>query len=72
MKLCSVLCGDLDGKKAWGRVNAYICMAEALCCSPANITTLLTGYMQIQNKKLKKYAWKEEKGENKKKVISEE
>ena len=53
MKLCSVLCGDLDGKKAWGRVNAYICMAEALCCSPANITTLLTGYMQIQNKKLK-------------------
>ena len=51
MKLCSVLCGDLDGKRAWGRVDAYIFMAEALCCSPGSITALLIGYMPIQNKK---------------------
>ena len=29
-------------------------MAESLCCSPTAVTTLLTGYTPVQNKKLKK------------------
>ena len=29
-----------------------IYIAEPLCCPPETITTLLTGYMPIQNKKL--------------------
>ena len=32
----------------------YIYMAESLCCAPEIITTLLTGYAPIQNKKYKK------------------
>ena len=31
-----------------------ICMAESLCYPPETITTMLTGYNPIQNKKLKK------------------
>ena len=32
----------------------YIYMAESLCCEPEIITTLLTSYAPIQNKKYKK------------------
>ena len=38
----------------WGRTDACICMAESYCCSFKNITTSLTGYTSIQNKKFKK------------------
>ena len=37
----------------WIRVTC-ICMAESLRCSPETITALLTGYIPIPNKKLKK------------------
>ena len=35
-------------------LDTCICMAESLHCSPETITTLLTGYTPIQNKKFKK------------------
>ena len=54
MEFCSILCGSLDGRGVWGRMDACICMAGSLCCSPKTITTLLIGYNPIQNKKLKK------------------
>ena len=48
-----MLCASLDGSKVWGRMDTYICMAESLPRSPEIITTLLIGYIPIQNKKLK-------------------
>ena len=53
MKLCSELCGSLDGRGVCGRMNTCICMAESLCCSPETITTLLISYTPMQSKKLK-------------------
>ena len=44
---------SLDGRGVLGRMDACVCMAESLCCSPEIITTLLIGYTPIQNKKLK-------------------
>jgi len=35
-------------------MDTCVCMAESLCCSPETVTTLLTGYIPIQNNKLKK------------------
>ena len=35
------------------KMDKCICMAESLHCSPESITTLLTGYTPIQNKKFK-------------------
>ena len=55
-----MLCGSLDGRGVRGRLDTYMCMAESLCCPPDTITTLLTGYIPIQNKKLKKNPWAEE------------
>ena len=51
-ELCSVLCGSLDGG---GFEEEGICvrMAEFLHCPPETITTLLIGYIPIQNTKLK-------------------
>ena len=49
MKLCSMLCTSLDGSRVWGRVDAYIYMAEVLRCSCETITTLLIGYTIIWN-----------------------
>ena len=54
MELCSMLCGSLDRRGVWGRMDTCICMAESLCCSPEIITTLLIGYTPIQNKKFNK------------------
>ena len=53
MELCAMVCASLDGRGVWGRMDTRICMAEFLCCSPETITTLLTGYTLIQNKKFK-------------------
>ena len=50
MDLCSMLCGGLDGRGVWGRMDSCVCMAESHRSSET-ITTLLTGYMPIQNKK---------------------
>ena len=50
-----MLCGSLDGRAVWGIMDTYTGMAEFFGCSPEIITTLLTGYTPIQNKKLKIY-----------------
>ena len=31
---CSMLCGSLDGRGVWGRIDTGICMADPLHCSP--------------------------------------
>ena len=31
---CSVLCGSLDGREVWGRMDTCIYVAESLCCAP--------------------------------------
>jgi len=36
-----MLCGSLDGRGVWGRMNTYIWMAESLCCLPETVTSLL-------------------------------
>ena len=51
MDLCSMLCGSLDGRGVWGRKDSCVCMAESHRSSET-ITTLLTGYKPIQNKKI--------------------
>ena len=50
MELCSMLCGSLDGRGLWRRMNKCVCMAESLCCPPETITTLLISYAWHQNK----------------------
>ena len=50
----SMLCDSLDGRGVWRRMDACISMAESLCCPPESITTLLIGYVPIENKNLKK------------------
>ena len=54
MELCSILCGGLDGREVWGRMDTCICLIESLCCPYETIIALLTGYTPVQNKKLKK------------------
>lgn len=56
-----MLCGSLDGREVWGRMDTSIWMAESLHRSPDTITTLLIDKINykikckiIQNKKLKK------------------
>jgi len=48
-----MLRASLDGSKVSGRMDTCIHMAESLPRSPEIITTLLIGYIPIQNKKLK-------------------
>ena len=48
MEFCSMLCGAMDGRGVWGRMETYICLAESLSCSPKIIATLLIGYTLIQ------------------------
>ena len=38
----STLCGRLDGRGVWARMDTCMCMAESLCCVPETITTLLS------------------------------
>ena len=49
MEPCSMLCGSLDGRGFWKRMDTCTCMAESLHCSPETITTLLIDYLPIQN-----------------------
>ena len=51
-ELCWMLCGSLDGRGVWGRMNTYICVA--LHCPPGTITALLISYTPMQNKEFKK------------------
>ena len=50
-ELCSMLCGSLDGRGVWGRMDTCMCMAQSLCCPPETITTLLIGCSPVLNKK---------------------
>ena len=54
MELCSMLCGSLDEKGDWGRMDTCICTAESLCGPRETITTSLISYSPIQNKKFLK------------------
>ena len=49
-----MLCGSLDGRGVWGRMDTCISMAESLHCPPEIVTTLFSGYTPIKNKNLKK------------------
>ena len=40
MELCSMLCGSLDGRAVWGRLDTCMCMAESLRCSPETVPAL--------------------------------
>ena len=53
MELCSMLCGSLDRRGVWGRMDTFIPMAESLLCSLKTIT-LLISYTPIQNRKFLK------------------
>ena len=50
MDLCSVLCGSLNGRRVWGRMNTDICMVKSLGCLPETYITLLIGYSPIKIK----------------------
>ena len=52
MELYSMLCGSLDGRGVWGRMDTCICIADPLHCSPEAITTLLMGYAAAAAAKL--------------------
>jgi len=49
-----MLCGSLDRRGVWGRMDTCICMTESLCCPPEFIITLLISYTPIQNLKVQK------------------
>ena len=50
-ELCSMLCGSLNGRGVWGRMNTCIYMLESLSYSPEIVATLLIACIQVQNKK---------------------
>ena len=56
MELCLMLCGSLDGRGVWGKMDTCVCMAVFFHCSPEIITILLISCTPIENKmfKLKK------------------
>ena len=45
MELCSMLCGSLDGRGVWGRMDTCMYMAESLCCSHETIRTLFINWL---------------------------
>ena len=49
----SLLCSSLDGKGAWERMDACICMAEFLHSSPETITALSVNELYIPQYKIK-------------------
>ena len=52
-EVCFMLCGSLDGRGAWERMDICICVAESLHCSPETTTAVLNGCTPIENKSLK-------------------
>ena len=50
MELCSMLCGSLDRREIWGRMDTCICMAESLCCSPETVKTLFVNWLYPNTK----------------------
>ena len=53
MELCSMICGNLDGRGVCGRMDTCTHMAESLRCSPETITTLFVNQL-YPNTKFKK------------------
>ena len=51
MEFCSMLCGTMDGRGVWGRMETCTCLDESLSCSPEITATLLIGYTLIQKLK---------------------
>ena len=49
-ELCSMLCGSLDGRVVWGRIDTCICMSESLCCSPETVMTLFVNRLYPNTK----------------------
>ena len=47
MELCPKLCGSLNERAVWGRMNACLRMAESLHGSPETVTTLLISYGEV-------------------------
>ena len=47
-----MLCASLDGKRVWGRMDTYICIAESLHFSTETITTFLSVIPQYKIKRL--------------------
>ena len=47
MELCSVICGSLDGRGVWGRMDTCVCMTESLCCSYETIKTLFVNLLLV-------------------------
>ena len=45
MELCSVLCGSLDGRSIWGRMDTRTRVAEPLCCAPETVTASFVSYL---------------------------
>ena len=52
MKLCSMLCGSLGGRRVGENEYLYMYMAESLCSSSETLETLLAGYSPIKIKKI--------------------
>ena len=50
VELGSMLCGSLDGKGVWGRMDTFVCMAESLPCSLETITALLISWLYPNTK----------------------
>ena len=47
-----MLCGSLDGREVYGRMDICVCKAQSLCCPPETITTLLISYVCVRAKSL--------------------
>ena len=51
MRMCSVLCGDLNGKEIQKRGDMCIHIADSFHCTVETNTTLLNNYTSIWKKK---------------------
>ncbi|CAN0542413.1 unnamed protein product [Rangifer tarandus platyrhynchus] len=47
-----MLCGRMDGRGVWVRMDTCVCMAESLCYLPEIITTLLISYVRAKSLQL--------------------
>ena len=45
-----MLCGNLDGKEIWRRMDTCIFMAGSLYCSPETVTTLFVNLLYLNIK----------------------
>ena len=55
MELCSMLCGSLDERRVWGKMDTCIYTAESLSWSSEAITALLISYTPTKKKNNNKY-----------------